>query len=166
MFVRKLSQGAALALVAASPATAQTEIEFWHAFTGRLGDLVAEQVATFNGSQSDYVVTASHKGNYSETLNAGIAAFRAGEQPNVMQVFDAGAATVIGAKGATIPVQDLLANNGVDFDINDYIAGVRYFYADSDGKMIGMPFNYSTPILYYNVDALEVAGVTPPKTWE
>ena len=52
------------------------------------------------------------------------------------------------------------------FDINDYIAGVRYFYADSDGKMIGMPFNSSTPILYYNVDALEAAGVTPPKTWE
>jgi ABC-type glycerol-3-phosphate transport system substrate-binding protein len=32
--------------------------------------------------------------------------------------------------------------------------------------MIGMPFNSSTPIMYYNVEAFEKAGVTPPKTWE
>jgi len=56
-------------------AFAATEVQFWHAFTGRLGELVDEQVATFNSSQSDYEIVASHKGNYSETLNAGIAAF-------------------------------------------------------------------------------------------
>ena len=66
-----------------------------------------------------------------------------------------------------IPVEDLLKENGVPFDVNDYISGVRYFYADTKGKMVGMPFNSSTPILYYNVKAaLEKAGVTPPKTWE
>jgi sn-glycerol 3-phosphate transport system substrate-binding protein len=106
------------------------------------------------------------KGTYEEALTAGIAAFRAGEQPNILQVFDAGAATVIAAQGATIPVQDLLVDNGVDFNIEDYISGVRYFYADSDDKMIGMPFNSSSPIMYYNVQALEAAGVTPPKTYE
>ena len=42
---------------------AQTEVEFWHAFTGRLGELVApNRVDTFNGAQSDYKVVASHKG--------------------------------------------------------------------------------------------------------
>jgi sn-glycerol 3-phosphate transport system substrate-binding protein len=106
------------------------------------------------------------KGTYEEALTAGIAAFRAGEQPNILQVFDAGAATVIAAQGATIPVQDLLIDNGVDFNIEDYISGVRYFYADSEDKMIGMPFNSSSPIMYYNVQALEAAGVTPPKTYE
>ena len=133
---------------------------------GQLGETVNEIASDFNASQSDYKITPVFKGTYEETLTAGIAAFRAGEQPNIMQVFDAGAATVIGAKGATIPVQNLLSDNGVNFDINDYIAGVRYFYADVDGTMIGMPFNSSTPILYYNVEALEKAGVTPPKTWE
>ena len=67
------------AMVSAAPAFAQTEVEFWHAFTGRLGELVAKQVETFNESQSDYVVKATHKGNYSETLNAGIAAFNVSE---------------------------------------------------------------------------------------
>ncbi|MEO1109363.1 MAG: extracellular solute-binding protein [Pseudomonadota bacterium] len=162
----KFCATAAAVAFTATAAFAETEITWWHAMGGQLGETVNKIAEDFNASQDEYKITPVYKGSYEETLTAGIAAFRAGEQPNVMQVFDAGAATVIGAKGATIPVQDLLAKNGVDFDINDYIAGVRYFYADSDGKMIGMPFNSSTPIMYYNVDALEAAGVTPPKTWE
>ena len=161
-----LSSAVAGLALAANTALAQTEITFWHAMGGQLGETVNQIATDFNASQSDYKLVPVFKGSYEETLTAGIAAFRAGEQPNIIQVFDAGAATVIGAKGATIPVETLLAENGIDFDINNYIAGVRYFYADSDGKMIGMPFNSSTPILYYNSDALSKAGVEPPKTWE
>ncbi|MEM8731253.1 MAG: extracellular solute-binding protein [Pseudomonadota bacterium] len=150
----------------AGAAAAQTEITWWHAMGGQLGETVNQIATDFNASQSDYVITPVYKGSYEETLTATIAAFRAGEQPNIVQVFEAGAATLIGAEGAVIPVETIMAENGVDFDINDYVSGVRYFYADSDGTMIGMPFNSSTPILYYNVDALEKAGVTPPKTWE
>ena len=100
-------------------------------------------------------------------MTAGIAAFRAKQQPNLIQIFDAGAATIINAKGATVPIADLMAQHAGGFDISDYIAGVRYFYADSDGKMIGMPFNSSTPLLYYNKDAFAKAGIAnPPATWE
>ncbi len=162
----KLGASVAALIMAANTAFAETEITWWHAMGGALGETVNEIAEKFNASQDDYKITPVFKGTYEETLTAGIAAFRAGEQPNVMQVFDAGAATVIGAKGATVPVQDLLSDNGVDFNIEDYIAGVRYFYADSDGKMIGMPFNSSTPIMYFNVDALAAAGVEAPKTWE
>lgn len=162
----KLGVSVAALVMAANAAFAETEITWWHAMGGALGETVNEIAEKFNASQDDYTITPVFKGTYEETLTAGIAAFRAGEQPNVMQVFDAGAATVIGAKGATVPVQDLLSDNGIDFNIEDYIAGVRYFYADSDGKMIGMPFNSSTPILYYNEDALKKAGVEAPKTWE
>ena len=150
----------------ANAATAETQITWWHGMGGHLGDVVNQIAAGFNESQDDYEITPVFKGSYEETLTAAIAAFRAGEQPNIVQVFDAGAATVIGARGATVPVQDLLEANGVGFDIEDYIAGVRYFYADSDGKMIGMPFNSSSPVLYYNADALAKAGVEPPATYE
>ncbi|MGB3277902.1 MAG: sn-glycerol-3-phosphate ABC transporter substrate-binding protein, partial [Pseudorhodobacter sp.] len=87
-------------------ASAQTEVQFWHAFTGRLGELVDAQVAAFNAGQSDYTVVATNKGNYSETLNAGIAAFRAGEQPDILMVFEVGTATMMGAKGAIKPVYE------------------------------------------------------------
>jgi sn-glycerol 3-phosphate transport system substrate-binding protein len=160
-----LAAAATLSLIAGA-AQAQTEITWWHAMGGALGDTVNEIATNFNASQSDYKITPVFKGTYEEALTAGIAAFRAGEQPDILQVFDAGAATVIGAKGAAVPVQDLMTDNGVDFDINDYISGVRYFYADADDKMIGMPFNSSSPVLYYNDAAMEAAGVSAPKTWE
>lgn len=147
-------------------AQAQTELTWWHGMGGQLGETVNALAVMFNNSQSDYVLTPVYKGGYEDTLTSTIAAFRAGEQPNIVQVFDAGAATIIGAEGAVIPAEDLITQAGLEFNADDYIPGVRYFYADSNDKMVGMPFNSSTPILYYNVGALEAAGVEPPKTWE
>ncbi|TYC80068.1 extracellular solute-binding protein [Stappia sp. BW2] len=158
---------AAAALLGTSSASfAATDISWWHAMGGKLGEVVVDISNGYNESQDACKITPVFKGTYEETLTSGIAAFRAGEQPNILQVFDAGAATIIGAKGAVIPVEDLLKDNGLDFNIEDYIAGVRYFYADSDGKMIGMPFNSSAPILYINEDAMKKAGVEAPKTYE
>ena len=107
---------AASTLLSPVAAMAQTEVQFWHAFTGRLGELVAAQVEEFNASQSDYVVVQSHKGNYSETLNAGIAAFRAGEQPHILMVFEVGTASMMAAGGAVRPVHEVMAESGATFD--------------------------------------------------
>ncbi|WP_288349617.1 extracellular solute-binding protein [uncultured Thalassospira sp.] len=163
---RKTLMAAAAVFALGNTAEAATEITWWHAMDGALGGVVDQITADFNASQSDYHLVAVNKGGYEDTMTAGIAAFRAKNQPNIIQIFDAGAATIINAKGAVKPVQDLLEENNVKFDINDYIPGVRYFYADSDGKMIGMPFNSSTPLLYYNKEALAKAGVDVPKTWQ
>mgnify|MGYP000359713495 FL=1 len=163
---RKTLMAAAAVFALGNTAEAATEITWWHAMDGALGGVVDQITADFNASQADYHLVAVNKGGYEDTMTAGIAAFRAKNQPNIIQIFDAGAATIINAKGAVKPVQDLLEENNVKFDINDYIPGVRYFYADSDGKMIGMPFNSSTPLLYYNKEALAKAGVDVPKTWQ
>ena len=143
----------------AVPAVAATEIQFWHAFTGRLGELVAEQVETFNGSQSDYTVVASHKGDYSETLNAGIAAFRADEQPHILMVFEVGTATMMGAKGAIKPVYEVMDEAGASFDPDAFIGSVKGYYTTPEGKMLSLPFNASTPVLWVNKDALKEAGI-------
>ena len=165
MKVRSLltAMGFGASMFASSAAFSATEIQWWHAMGGRLGEVVNEIAENYNASQSDVVIVPTYKGGYEDTMTAGIAAFRAKEQPHIIQIFDAGAATIINAKGATVPVADLMT----DFDIEDYIPGVRYFYADSDDKMIGLPFNSSTPLLYYNKEAFAAAGVdAPPKTWE
>ena len=151
----------------AGSAYAATEITLWHAMSGRNGEMVNEIADRFNKSQNQYELKAINKGGYEDTMTAGIAAFRAKQAPDIIQIFDAGSATIINAKGAVYPVQQLLEDNNVAFDSKDYIPGVRNFYADSTGKMIGMPFNSSTPLLYYNKDALKAAGIEqPPKTWE
>jgi sn-glycerol 3-phosphate transport system substrate-binding protein len=169
MMIRNMLLSGVAVMVTAAPALAQTEVDFWHAFTGRLGELVAEQVETFNASQSDYKVTASHKGNYSETLNAGIAAFRAGEQPDILMVFEVGTATMMAAKGAIKPVYEVMADAGADFNPDDYISSINGYYTTSDGKMLSLPYNASTPVLWVNRDALSGAGIDPDvdlTTWE
>ncbi len=170
--MRRLSTGAALAAALAMASTsvmAATEIQWWHAFTGRLGDLLAEQVAQFNASQSDYVVVATHKGNYSETLNAGIAAFRAGEQPHILMVFEVGTATMMAAKGAIKPVYEVMAEAGATFDPDAYLGPVKGYYTTTDGRMLSLPYNSSTPVLYVNRDAFSGAGLDPDmdlSTWQ
>ena len=160
MRLRKLALSAAVLATTAWSGVAQaaTEVQFWHAFTGRLGELVAEQVKTFNGSQSDYKVVASHKGNYSETLNAGIAAFRAKEQPHILMVFEVGTATMMAAKGAIKPVYNVMSDAGAKFDASAYIGSVKGYYTTTDGQMLSLPFNSSTPVLWVNKDALKAAG--------
>ena len=163
---------AALVSVSVLPmgaAHAATEIQWWHAFTGRLGELLSQQVADFNASQSDYVVVESNKGNYSETLNAGIAAFRAGEQPHILQVFEVGTATMMAAEGAIKPVYEVMADSGLDFDPSTYLQAVTGYYTTPDGEMLSLPYNSSTPVLYINKTALEEAGLDPeaaPRTWD
>ncbi|AXI41450.1 sn-glycerol-3-phosphate ABC transporter substrate-binding protein UgpB [Sulfitobacter sp. SK011] len=157
------------ALLSPMMAMAQSEVQFWHAFTGRLGELVKAQVEEFNASQSDYVVVESHKGNYSETLNAGIAAFRAGEQPHILMVFEVGTATMMSASGATKPVYEVMAESGANFDPDAYIGSVKGYYTSTDGQMLSLPFNSSTPVLWVNRDAMTAAGVDPDtdlSTWQ
>ncbi len=146
---------------------ATTNISFWHAMGGRLGEVVNELSDNFNKSQNQFKITPIYKGGYEDTMIAGIAAFRAHKSPDIIQIFDAGAATIINAKSVVYPVADLFDKYGVKFNANDYISGVRNFYADSSGRMIGSPFNSSTPVMYYNKDIFKKVGIkNPPKTWE
>ncbi|MBL4890895.1 MAG: extracellular solute-binding protein, partial [Rhizobiaceae bacterium] len=159
----------ATATLWSTAAMAATEIQWWHAFTGRLGTLLAEQVDKFNASQSNYVVVGSHKGNYSETLNAGIAAFRAGEQPHILMVFEVGTATMMGAKGAIKPIYEVMAEGGAPFNPDGYLGPVKGYYTTTDGKMLSLPYNSSTPVLYVNKGALKGAGLDPAmdlSTWD
>ena len=147
-------------------AQAAVQIDWWHAMGGALGEKVDEIAAGFNATQSDFVVVPAYKGNYTETLNAAIAAFRAGEQPEIVQVFEVGTASMMAAEGAIYPVYELMADMEEPFDPSDFLASVTGYYTDPDGNMLSMPFNSSTPVLYYNKDMFAAAGIDgAPTTW-
>lgn len=168
MFNKSLLAATALTLSLAAPASASVEIQWWHAMGGRLGELVEEIAANFNASQSDYVVVPSFRGTYTETMTGAIAAFRAGEQPHIVQVFEVGTGTMMAAEGAIYPIYQLMADHNVAFDPSAYLPAVVGYYTDPNGNMLSFPFNSSTPILYYNRDIFEAAGLdpnTPPTTW-
>jgi sn-glycerol 3-phosphate transport system substrate-binding protein len=152
----------------ATSVQAVVEIQWWHAHGGRLGEKVSSIAEAFNKSQSEYKVVAIYKGNYTDTMTAGIAAFRAKNPPHILQVFEVGTASMMAAKGAIKPVYEVMAESGLSFDPNAYLPTVTSYYTTPDGKMLSMPFNSSTPILYYNKDAFKKAGIDPnkpPKTW-
>ena len=143
-------------------------IQWWHAMGGRLGEKVNDLAEGFNASQDEYIVEPVYKGNYSETMTSGIAAFRSGNPPHIMQVYEVGTATMMGAEGAIVPVYELMEESGEPFDPSVYIPSVTGYYTTPDGRMLSLPFNSSTPVLWYNKDAFREAGLDPddpPETW-
>src|SRR5215813_13271059 len=127
--------------------------------TGANNTGVNELAARFNASQKEYKVVPVFKGSYPESMTAAIAAFRGGNPPHIVQVFEVGTATMMAAKGAVYPVYQLMADAGEPFDPQAYLPAVYGYYSTTDGKRLSMPFNSSTPVLYYNKDAFKKAGL-------
>jgi len=148
---------------------AQTEIQWWHSMGGALGDKVNDLANKFNASQKDYKVVPVYKGSYPESMTAAIAAFRAGNAPHILQVFEVGTATMMNAKGAIKPVYEVMAQAGEKFDPKSYVPAVAGYYTNTKGQMLSFPFNSSTTVFWYNKDAFEKAGIDPnqaPLTWQ
>ncbi len=159
---------AAAATVASFSAQAQTEIQWWHSMGGALGEWVNDLAKDFNTSQKDYKVVPTFKGSYDESMTAAIAAFRAGNAPHILQVFEVGTATMMASKQAIVPVADVMKKAGVPFDTNAYVPAVAGYYTAPNGQMLSFPFNSSTTVFHYNKDAFKAAGLDtekPPTTW-
>jgi sn-glycerol 3-phosphate transport system substrate-binding protein len=160
---------AALAAIGfAAPASAQTELQWWHAMAGELGQKIEKLATDFNNSQKDFKVVPVYKGTYTEVMTGAIAAFRAKQPPHIIQVFEVGTATMMAARGAVYPVYELMKDAGEPFDPKAYLPAVVGYYTDTQGNLLSFPFNSSTPVLYYNKDLFKKAGLdpnSPPKTW-
>src|SRR5215470_1374111 len=155
---------ASLDTAAAEP----VELQWWHAMTAVNADRVNKIAADFNASQEGYRIVPVFKGSYAETMNAGVAAYRAGNAPHIIQIFEVGTATMMAAKGAVKAVYQLMAEAGEPFDPNAYLPAVTAYYSTADGKMLSFPFNSSTAITYWNKDAFKKAELDPeraPATW-
>jgi sn-glycerol 3-phosphate transport system substrate-binding protein len=159
----------ALAAAFALPAAhAQVEVQWWHSMGGALGEWVNDLAKDFNASQKDYKVTPTFKGSYPESMTAGIAAYRAGNAPHIIQIFEVGTATMMASKGAIVPVGKVMTDAGLKFDPSVYVPAVAGYYTAPNGQMLSFPFNSSTPVFHYNKDAFKAAGLDaekPPTTW-
>jgi sn-glycerol 3-phosphate transport system substrate-binding protein len=168
--IRKSIPAVLAAIALASTAVqAQTEIQFWHSMGGALGDKVSELAGKFNETQKDYKVVATYKGGYPESMTAAIAAYRAGNAPHILQVFEVGTATMMAAKGAIVPISKVMKDADEPFNPKAYLPTVAGYYTDTKGNMLSFPFNSSTIVFYVNKDAYKKAGLDPnkaPKTWK
>jgi sn-glycerol 3-phosphate transport system substrate-binding protein len=151
-----------------SGAQAQTEIQWWHSMLAVNGEWVNDLAKNFNASQKDYKVVPVFKGSYDESMTAAVAAFRAGNAPHILQVFEVGTATMMASKGVIVPVGKVMQDAGFKFDPAVYVPAVAGYYTSPKGDMLSYPFNSSTTVFYFNKDAFKAAGIStdkPPATW-
>ncbi|MGI4778880.1 MAG: sn-glycerol-3-phosphate ABC transporter substrate-binding protein UgpB [Janthinobacterium lividum] len=169
MRFKPLALASALAATALfNTAQAQTEIQWWHSMTAVNNEWVNDLARQFNESQKDYRIVPTYKGQYEESMTAAIAAFRAGNAPEILQVFEVGTATMQASKGAIVPVAKVMKDAGEKFDSSAYIPAVAGYYTAPNGQMMSFPFNSSTTVFYFNKDAFKAAGLPTdkaPTTW-
>jgi sn-glycerol 3-phosphate transport system substrate-binding protein len=166
--LKKSLCAAVLATCFMAPAMAQQEIQWWHSMGGQLGEWVNDLARNFNASQKEYKIVPTYKGSYDEAMPAAIAAYRAGNAPDILQVFEVGTATMMASKGAIVPVGEVMKQAGLPFDAKAYVPAVSGYYTAPNGQMLSYPFNSSTTVLFYNRDAFRRAGLDvnkPPLTW-
>lgn len=158
----------ALAAAVSASAYAQTEIQWWHSMTAVNNEVVNDLANSFNASQKNYKIVPTFKGTYTESFTAAVAAFRAGNAPHVLQVFEVGTATMMSNKGVTVPVGKMMKDAGEKFDPKTFVSAVAGYYTSPSGEMLSFPFNSSTTVFYINKDAFKAAGIDttkPPSTW-
>ncbi len=167
--MQKVVAGAMVSAVAvfAGHATAEpVKFEYWYGLSGHLGDVVQQTCDRFNASQDEFEIVCVGQDGYANAVQNTIAAFRADQHPTVVQAYDAGTADLM-MSGEFYPAYKLMEDFNVDVDWDNYFPGIADYYASSKGEMFSMPFNSSTPVMYFNEEKLAAAGVeTPPATWE
>jgi sn-glycerol 3-phosphate transport system substrate-binding protein len=166
--IRYVAPLVALLSLAGAQVQAQTEVQWWHSMTAVNGEWVNDLAKDFNASQKEYKIVPTFKGTYDESMTAAVAAFRAGNAPHILQVFEVGTATMMASKGAIVPVAQVMKDAGQKFDPSGYVAAVAGYYTAPNGQMLSFPFNSSTTVFYVNKDAFKAAGIDtakPPSTW-
>jgi sn-glycerol 3-phosphate transport system substrate-binding protein len=163
--MRLLTCAAAL-LATTAAAAAQTRVEFWHAFTETNGNAVAELAEMFNESQSDYEIVPVYTGNYTEGTQRLTAAIAGGTAPGLVML-EITRYGLFADRGALEPLQPYIEAAG-----DDFLGSVRPFALEASrylGESYVIPFNVSTPVMYYNKDMFRAAGLdpeNPPRTWD
>ena len=159
--LRYTASALALGLALMANAQAVTTIPFWHSMEGELGKEVDSLAQRFNAENPDYKIVPTYKGNYEQNLSAGIAAFRTGNAPAILQVYEVGTATMMASK-AIKPVYDVFKEAGIQFDESQFVPTVSGYYSDSKtGHLLSQPFNSSTPRSLLQQRRLQESRIRP-----
>jgi sn-glycerol 3-phosphate transport system substrate-binding protein len=140
-------------------------VTFWHSMGGAGQEALNDIVESYNSSQDEIQVNAEYQGTYDEALTKFHSVAGTNSAPTMMQVFEIGTMSMINS-GNIKPIQDLIDEES--YDMGHLEENIVNYYKIDD-KFYSMPFNSSTPVMYYNKDAFKAAGLdpeAPPATFE
>ena len=144
----------------AMAAEGKTEIVFWYSLAGTNADAIVKMVNNFNASQDKIFVDAQYQGEYDDAINK-LKAAGMGQLPcDVVQSYEIGSRFIIDS-GWIVPIQTFIDAEKWDTSV---IEPNLLAYYTVDGKINAMPFNCSTPLMYYNKTAFDEAGITEVPT--
>lgn len=166
MLALSMIAGTSSAVFAAENTTAEmadasevdgTTISFWHSMGGVNGEALDTLVKQFN-EENEYGITvdAQYQGEYDDSLNKLKSAQIGNMGADLVQVYEIGTRFMIDS-GWIVPMQDMIDGDG--YDVSQIEPNLAAYYT-IDNELYSMPFNSSTPILYYNKDMFEKAGIS------
>ena len=166
MLALSMIAGTSSAVFAAENTTAEmadasdvdgTTISFWHSMGGVNGEALDTLVKQFN-EENEYGITvdAQYQGEYDDSLNKLKSAQIGNMGVDLVQVYEIGTRFMIDS-GWIVPMQEMIDGDG--YDLSQIEPNLAAYYT-IDNELYSMPFNSSTPILYYNKDMFEKAGIT------
>ncbi|MCM3387743.1 ABC transporter substrate-binding protein [Ureibacillus chungkukjangi] len=148
-----------------SESKAKQVVTFWHSMGGAGQEALNAIVESYNSSQDEIQVNAEYQGTYDESLTKFNAVAGSDSAPTMIQTFEIGTKAMINS-GQIAPIQEFIDADG--YDMSGLEENITNYYS-LDGTFYSMPFNSSTPVMYYNKDAFEAAGLDPeaaPETFE
>lgn len=142
---------------ATTSSTDGATITFWHSMGGVNGEAIQYLVDKFNSDNTNGItVTAEYQGSYDDAINKLKSAQIGNMGADLVQIYDIGTRFMIDS-GWVVPMQDLIDADG--YDVTQIEPNIAAYYT-VDNKLYSMPFNSSTPILYYNKAIFDKAGIT------
>lgn len=152
---------AAWLFLAFSLAFAQVEIPFWHAMDGPAGRAIDQFAKEFNAKQRSFRVVPVYKGDYRDEESSLVSALRAGGAPVLYQAEVVFFPRLV-AEGSVVALDDLVRALPFENDLFD----AAWEYGIIGGKRYGLPFNTSTPVLFFNENQLRAKGLKVPTNWK
>ena len=144
--------------------TEDVELEVWYAVSGVTGETFEAQVKQYMEENPNIKIEISYAGSYSDAAEKISANLLTGTAPDVALI--SAAPLYTGARG-DYTIETLIEDPA--FDKDDIFEGV-WEYAMFDGRICSIPYGISVPVLYYNKDIVEAAGIDmeteAPKTWD
>ena len=146
--------------------SAEVNIEFWHAMGGDRIELIQGIVDQFMKENPNIKVDVQYSGSYNDTLNKVKSAYKAGNAPDIFHSYEIGTLGLINS-GIISPLDEMAAKYERTIPWDDFFTPVQSYYKYK-GDHYSMPFNSSTPLIFYNKSFFEKAGLdpeNPPKTY-
>jgi sn-glycerol 3-phosphate transport system substrate-binding protein len=168
-YLRAAALAAGLLWTGGARAATDIDLFFPVPVDGQLARDMATLIKQFNAAHPDIKATPVYTGSYDETLIKTRSATQAGKPPAAV-IMSANFLTDLVIEEEIVAFDDLIARDGTTGErfMGQFFPAL-HGNAVIDRKVYGVPFQNSTPLLYYNADHFREAGLDPdrpPQTWD